>query len=389
MPPAASESVPSTLAALERGIEAGLHTGGQLYLSLGGEVRADAAFGEVRPAEPMRRDHLMLWLSASKPVAAVAIAQLWERELLALDDRVAEHIPAFAQGGKEAITVRHCLTHTGGFRMLDVGWPRLDDEGVLERICTTRLEPRWQPGRTAGYHRASSWFVLGEVVRRVDGRPFERYVREEIFEPLGMADSWIGMPVERYRAYGDSIAPTFHTVPSEPRRHRWHEEPWVTRCSPGGNGRGPIAELGRFYECLLAGGRIDPQKDDGARLLRPQTVEALVARHRVGLEDKTFRAKLDWGLGFALESSRYGGQSFAYGFGPHASPRAYGHGGFRSVMAFADPEHGLAVAVALNGTPDDVVHGRRMTRIARAIYADLGLARPADGTPGDGDGEGG
>ena len=185
-----------TREALRAGISGGLHLGGQVYVSLEGEPLLDESFGEARPDDPMAGAHLMLWMSSSKPVAAVAIGQLWERGLLALDDRVSDHIPEFGSRGKESITIRHILTHTGGFRMLDVGWPKAPWEEIIAKICRGRLEPRWVPGRTAGYHRMTSWFILGELVRRVDGRPFETYVRHAIFEPLGMPDSWIGMPVE-------------------------------------------------------------------------------------------------------------------------------------------------------------------------------------------------
>ena len=123
-----------TAAELAAQIAAGLELGGQLFLSLRDEVVADAGFGEARPGEPMRREHLMLWMSSSKPVAAVAICQLWERSLLELDDPVARHIPEFAQGGKERVTVRHLLTHTGGIRMLDTGWPAAGWEGIVARV---------------------------------------------------------------------------------------------------------------------------------------------------------------------------------------------------------------------------------------------------------------
>ena len=114
-----------TAAELEAQVDAGLELGGQLFLALRGEVVADAGFGAARPGEPMRRDHLMLWMSSTKPVAAVAICQLWERGRLELDDPVALHIPEFAQGGKERVTVRHLLTHTGGLGARDcwIGMP--------------------------------------------------------------------------------------------------------------------------------------------------------------------------------------------------------------------------------------------------------------------------
>jgi CubicO group peptidase (beta-lactamase class C family) len=135
-----------------------------------------------------------------------------------------------------------------------------------------------------------------------------------------------------------------------------------------------MRQLGRLYEALLAGGR---HPETGARILSPQTVEALTARHRVGMLDHTFKKKMDWGLGFIPDSKHYGDE-VPYAYGRHASRRTFGHSGYRSSTAFADPEHALVVAVAFNGLPGDVQHARRMRSVLEALYEDLGLARPGD-----------
>ncbi|HET9213006.1 MAG TPA: serine hydrolase domain-containing protein [Thermoanaerobaculia bacterium] len=371
----ALDRLPRTREAIEAGIRERLHLGAQLYVSLGGEPVADAALGENRPGEPLTRDHLMLWLSSTKPVPAVAIAQLWERGLLELDDPVALHVPEFAANGKEGITLRHLLTHTGGIRMLDTGWPHRSWEEIIAKICAMKPEPRWVPGQKAGYHQASSWFILGEVIRRVGGLPFSTYVRREIFEPLGMADSWIGMPTERYLEYWDAgrIGAMWATEENregeELKDHGWDSAERVTRPSPGGNGYGPMRELGRFYEMLLGRGSWRAQ-----RILLPQTVEAFTTPHRVGMVDVTFKHMLDWGLGFIVNSVQYGAETVPYGYGHHASPRTFGHSGYRSSTGFADPERGLAVALAFNGTPSNERHEVRIRSVLDAIYEDLGLA---------------
>jgi CubicO group peptidase (beta-lactamase class C family) len=377
--------LPRTRAAIEEGMDEGLHLGAQLYVSLRGEPVADAALGENAPGEPLTPEHEMLWLSSTKPVAAVALAQLWERGLLELDDPVARHLPEFAAQGKDRITLRHLLTHTAGIRMMDTGWPSASWEEIVARIAASRPEPRWVPGEKAGYHLASSWFILGEVVRRVDGsrveagagdgRSFDRYVREEIFLPCGMDESWVGMPAERYRAYVETgrLGLFYNTEGAPPRRHGWMTEQRLTLLHPGGNGCGPMRELARFYEMLLARGAA---RGESSRVLSPQAVEALTARHRVGLLDQTFRHEMDWGLGFILDSKRHGVETVPYGYGRHCSPRTFGHSGYRSSTGFADPEHGLAVALAFNGTPSNDDHERRIRAVLDAIYEDLGLAAP-------------
>ena len=355
-----------TLELLEGGIGAGHHFGGQLYVSLRGAVEADIAFGESRPGAPVGDDSLMLWLSSCKPATAVAIGQLWEQGRLGLDDAVARHIADFAQGGKERVTIRHLLTHTAGIRALDLGWPEKPWGEIVADVCAMRLEPRWTPGEKAGYHRESSWFILGELVQRLSGLPFPRHVRERIFEPWGMTESWIGMPAEIHARLQSRLVAMWDTSADPPRDHGWSHDPQrAIQPNPASNGYGPIRELGRFYEALLDGGR---------GVVSAQTVEALTARHRAGLYDHTFRHVMDWGLGFIPNPRIYDVSKDApYAYGPHASRRAFGHSGYRSSTAFADPEHGLVVALAVNGTPEEATHVERFHAACGAIYEDLRL----------------
>lgn len=429
-----NSSLPRAIAVVERGLAERLHIGAQVYVSLHGRTVADLAIGLARHDVPMATDTLMPWLSSAKPVAAVAIAQLWERNKLNLDDCVADHIPEFGNNGKETITIRHLLTHTGGFRGLAGDTALMPWDQILARIYAARLEPEWVPGCKAGYHPASSWFILGELVHRLDGRPFEQYVREEIFLPLGMKDSWIGMSPAQYRAYGKRIG-FLHDMPEQGPETAIpaDTEQAASACRPGSSGHGPIRELGRFYEMLLSRGHahaihdtrsfnrksadnvtsmsevslpsspseiqnislskfmpsrggsfshtISQLPDEGnsssARrsILRPQTIEAMIARHRVGLFDHTFKHIIDWGLGFILNSRQYGVDTVPYGYGPHASPRTFGHGGRQSSVGFADPEHGLVVAAVFNGTPGEARHDRRLRAFTAAVYEDLELSK--------------
>ncbi|HLJ58127.1 MAG TPA: serine hydrolase domain-containing protein [bacterium] len=361
---------PRTSAAIARGIADELHLGLQLYVSEGGATLADAAVGEARPGIPLTSDTLMPWMSSGKPVAAVAIARQWERGALELDDPVARFIPEFGVHGKAAVTVRHLLTHTGGFRGGVRPEASLSWDGIIASICEAPLEPGWIPGARAGYHTWTSWYILAEIVRRLDGRDYSRIVREAIFEPLGMRDSWIGIPAAAREAYGNRFGILYDTSGDEARQNDADGEAMGGPYRPGGSGRGPVRELGRFYEMLSARGR---WRD--ARILSAQTVEALTARHRAGMVDQAFQHVMDWGLGFMLDSKMYGTGVPPYGYGPHASPRTFGHSGYQSSCAFCDPEHGLVVAWAANGTPGEPRHQARLNALNAAIYEDVGLAR--------------
>jgi CubicO group peptidase (beta-lactamase class C family) len=358
-------NLPQTFAAIERGMSERLHIGAQLYVSRHGQVVADAAFGDAKSGVAMQADTVMIWFSAGKPVSAVAIAQMWQRGLLELDDPIATHIPEFAVGGKESVTIRHILTHTCGFRAVLGHWEDQPWDARIAAICGARLEPRWIPGQTAGYHALTSWYVLGELVRRLDGRPFDRYVRETIFKPIGMNDSWIGIPVEEQQAYGDRFGLMHDTRGGKAEANFLLDTPRIAaQCRPPSNARGPIRELGKFYEMLLK---------RGGNIISPEAVEAITAHHRVGMYDKTFKHIVDWGLGFVLQSNLYGVDTVPYGYGPHASPRAFGHSGARSSIGYADPEHGLVVGCVFNGAADEAKHDTRMREVNAAIYEDLRL----------------
>lgn len=393
-------AMPRVLATLAAGIEAGRHMGAQVYVRCGDAVLVDCAVGFTGPWEDgsgdraLRRDDLMNWLSCTKPVTAVALALLWETGRVRLDDPVAKFLPAFAAHGKAQVTLRHVLTHTGGFRFVELGWPDSAGDELIARVCAAPLEEDWTPGGHAGYHEATGWFVLGAVIERVTGAPFSQYVRQAVLEPLGMGDCWIGMPAAQWEKERGRIVPTWRvagSVPSPDREtaiggrafkavaHRWHERAWVCPAAPGGNGRGPIRELARFYAMLVDGMDGPAGTLAGVRLLRPQTVEALVARHRVGMPDRTFRRKMDWGLGFILDAKHYGQDAehvgaanvAPYGFGPHASWRSFGHGGYQSSVSFADPDRPLVVAWSCNATPGEPAHQKRNWMLNTAIYEDL------------------
>lgn len=406
-----------TVEVLQRGISEGLHTGAQIYISHRGKVILDGAIGEMKPGVLMTRDSITLWMSASKPLAAICIAMLWEKNLLSLDDPVIRFIPEFGSHGKLRITIRHLLTHTGGFRGPMNSFSADAMETIIARICAMKPEPGWVPGLKAGYHVATSWFILGEIIRRLTGRGYDQFVRESLFEPLGCMNSFVGMPAKFYGENQHRIAPMYSTnSAAKPLNTTFDSREECAMVSPGANGRGPIRELARVYEFLcpapspLAGdgwgeGKAQssqrhgieedldvrasghaairnppsphpnplPQGERGPEILRRTTIAALTAPHRIGMMDATFRHLIDWGLGFIIDSKHYNQPTLPYGFGPYASARTFGHSGNQSSCAFCDQENQLVVAWACNGQPGEERHLIRQNHINAAVYADAGL----------------
>jgi CubicO group peptidase (beta-lactamase class C family) len=354
---------------LEAGVESGREKGSQLYASIGGREVARAAMGEGRSGVPIRDDTLMFWISSTKPVMGVAYGQLLERGLVDLDDPVAKHLPDFAQGGKEKVTLRHVLTHTAGFRNAWTSWwPSPPFEEVVEIICRAEQDEGWVPGETSGYNVAAAWYVLAAVLERVDGRSYRDYTRAEIFEPLAMDDCWVSMSAETHGAYGDRVQEMPFLEDGE-----WKHEPaygsvdGVQIARPGGNGYGPVCELARLYEMLLGGG-----EREGVRVVDPETAAAITRRHTNGVPDRTFgNLPIDRGLGVVVNSRHH--NEAAGWFGTRASRDAYGHQGYFSSVAFADPAHDLAVALVFSGVREDLQHSVRLVEAIDSLYEDLGL----------------
>ena len=345
---------------LEKGMADGLHIGAQIYVSRAGKVVVDTAVGDARAGVPMTTGTLMNWFSMTKAVTAVAVAQLWESGRVDIEAPAAEYVPEFGANGKDAITLRHLLTHTAGIPNADgmlQGEPwRESNADSLARIYAAA--PEYPPGTRAGYHAAAGMTVLGEVVARVSGVPYEQYVRDRIFAPVGATDCWVGMPIEEYERYGDRIGFMHSTADGEARPlPRINSARSAATPMPGAGGRGPMQQLALVYEALVAGGP----------LLAPTTVAAFASRHRTEMVDETFGIVVDWGLGFTIDSAA---------MGSHCSRRTFGHGGHLSSVAFCDPEYAVVVAYVCNGMPARDAHYARLDAVSSAAYVDLGLAEP-------------
>jgi len=336
---------------LTEGVAVGRHHGAQMYVSRNGRPIVEFACGEAKPGLPMTPDTLTAWFSSSKPLTAMAIALLVDRGQVRLDDLVHRYLPEFG-AGKEACTLRNVLTHQGGFtNAISHADQRSWDETIAE-ICAYPAE--YPPGTRAGYHSTSGWYILAEVLRRVDGRTIDRFLAEEFFDPLGMRDSHLGIPASQQSGIAPRMAQV-HLGQTD-REHfasqqfidQFNGTAEIARVNPSGGGRGPARDLGRFYELLLAEGRWEERQ-----LIDPRTVLLFTACHRWDLPDKTLAgAPLPWGLGFCL----YGNADVH----PSVSRRVFGHSGMVSCVAFADPESGLVCVVITTGLLDPLTNARRL-----------------------------
>ncbi len=382
---------PELVKTIEAGIATGLHPGAVVHVRQNGKIVADFAVGAADWAADttLRPDHRILWLSAGKPLTALAVGILSDRGRVSFDAQVCNYISEFAGNGKDDITVRHLLSHTHAYRPPRLDWPRMSRDQVIEQICHAIPIKGETPGQYAAYDPQSGWYLLSEIVERVTGQLFHEFVKAEVLEPLGCHHASIGMDADKWTAarQAGELAVLYDTTRAARERINLGVEDghfneasvaqWVgddaqraSAHNPGGGSIGTASDLAALYQCLLDDGKTPT----GAHLLRNSTVEEMTTRQRIGMKDHSFMQVVDWGLGFLINSSRYGATMDPYGYGQHASDKTFGHGGMQSSSAYADPENGMAVAIIFNGLPGEPKHQKRVYEANSALYRDLGLS---------------
>ncbi|MGW7687051.1 serine hydrolase domain-containing protein [Kribbella sp. NPDC054772] len=316
----------------------------QLCVVRHGRIVVDRSFGCAPNA--------LFWLfSASKPYLAVAIHQLVEARRLHLDDAIAAYWPEFAHNGKREITVREVLRHRSGLSNAGsyVGEVRAmtDWNRSLHRIAEAK--PRWPLG-TVAYSPLAFGFILGEVANRCSGTPIDELVRRSVIAPLGVHDTYLGLPGELWgwhvpiHATGP-IGPFIQSVVNR----RSTREAVVPAAGISTTAR----DLAVLYQALLNGGTA-PR----GQLLRPETLAVAVEPSSEGEMDRTARAPIRWSQGFQLGGPRWV-EGAVSSLGSLSSPRAFGHNGSNCCIGWADPDRQIAYAYLTNrvGRPNtDQLH---------------------------------
>jgi len=355
---------------MARQIESGLRPSIQVAVDFRGELVFERALGDGATVDST----YVLW-SSTKPLVAVALLQLIEEGRATLDDRVAKHIPEFGTHGKERCTIAHLLTHRGGFpgsspearsRLLRIS---RDWDAALRFVC--EMEAIWEPGTDRGYHALSGWFIVGELIRRLDGRPLGEAIFARVLEPLGIPrDGFcLGRPQ-------DLAAPplTVRTTagkgaPTESEAAFWSDPLTHAAVIPGAAGIARARTLAAFYRALLDGG----QAKNG-RLLSREMVRMATFPHVVGFRDRTFLRDIPWGLGMHLKHVFPSLDDC----GRRATPGTFGHGGhFLVNTAWGDPGRDVAAAILSNGLSEPISGLRGVTALSDAIHAAIDRATGA------------
>jgi uncharacterized protein YbbC (DUF1343 family)/CubicO group peptidase (beta-lactamase class C family) len=277
---------------------------------------------------PMTTTTIFDLASLTKPIVTATLIQwLVERRMLALDDAVSQHLPAFGSNGKARVSVRQLLEHTGGLPIVNPLKDYRDGpERAYERVLDQQLET--PPGQNYLYGDLS-YIVLGALIERVSGERLDVLAKRILFDPLGLHETGYLPP----RAELSRIAPT--EVADErpiPLIHGEVHDPraWLLGGVAGNAGLFSTADdVARFARMLLGEGELD-----GVRVLSRASVQVLTRPEQVPGALRT----PGWDVVSAYSKAR----------GRFLSPRAFGHGGYTGTSLWVDPDLDLFVGFLSN-----------------------------------------
>jgi len=316
-----------------------------------GEVAALDAVGftDIDTKQAMRTDNIFQIHSMTKPIIAIGAMMLAEQGRLSINDPVEKHLPAFrvqrvieSRDGDSVvlmkpsrpITIRDLLTHTSGM-------PLNPPEGIKElqgdlhktlneAVLIFSQQPLlFEPGTQFQYSN-TGLATVARILEVRSGLLFEDYLEQRIFKPLGMTDTYVYPPKEKFNrmptAYilRDGKPVKYTDDPLGEGKMKFREG--AKYPLPEGALYSTATDLNLIYQLMLNGGELD-----GVRLLSPATVEVMTQVHTGDIET---RPGVGWGLGWQVVKD-------AAGTGSFASLGKYGHGGRYGTYCFIDPVKNL------------------------------------------------
>jgi CubicO group peptidase (beta-lactamase class C family) len=301
-------------------------------------------------AEP---ETVYILASITKPVTVTALMLLVERGQVSLTDPVQKYLPEFQGPGREKVRVQDLLTHTSGLPDMLPENVKLREANapLAEFVKGAMTTPLLFEPRTSFNYSSMGTLLAATIVQREVEMPLPQFLQRELFEPLKMKFSSLGLGerplTDTARVQGDSFAQTEEDL----QRYGANSSYLRKLGHPWGGMHSTVDDLGIFLQMFLNGGVYD-----GKRILGQATVESMIADQNRDLDHP-------WGLGWGLRTS-----SQWNAFGDLSSERTFGHSGASGTVAWADPQRDL-LCVILTTRPWRQDKGFLLRRIANVVQA--------------------
>jgi CubicO group peptidase (beta-lactamase class C family) len=250
--------------------------------------------------QPMEKDAIFSLMSMTKPIVSTALMMLWEDGKFMLDDPISKWLPAYSkmmvndavQGRVPAthpITIRQILTHTSGLSLEPGNRPKTLLENI-ERSATRPLA--FQPGERWQYGASTDY--VAALVEKISGKTVDEFIRERMFEPLGIRDTYYNIPKEKVNRVAAVYTPDKDGKIVLRRKPEFHEPTAYFSGVAGLNGT--AADYFRFCQMVLNGGEYE-----GHRLLGRMTVDMMIS-NQIGAGKPVYirGAGYGFGLGYGV-----------------------------------------------------------------------------------------
>lgn len=362
---AANPTIPAITAAMQRCVDRNEIAGAVTLVADRHGLHHHDAVGkaDIAAARPMTLDSMFWIASMTKPVTACAVLMLQDEGKLSVDDPVAKYLPEYAQvkladGTAPTITLKHLLTHTAGLAEATEA-EQLAARTLADLIPAFTAKPlAFVPGSQWRYSQTGI-NTLGRIVEVVSGRPFEVFLQERIFTPLGMRDTtFFPTPAQQARIATTYVRSGDRLEPVPVARVYAADRPLPRFPAANGGLYATAADYARFCLMLLNQGSLD-----GRQYLKPATV-ALMASNHTGDLKPGFTAGMQFGLGCGVVGKPTGVTAML-------APGTFGHGGAYGTQGWIDPVNGriyvMMIQRAKLGNGDE--SGIRLSFQASAVSA--------------------
>lgn len=251
----------------------------------------------LKSQQPVTPETLYLIASLTKPMVAMAILLLVQRGKISLNHRIVELLPEFRDGSKRPITLRHVLAHASGLPdMLPNNEQLRREQAPLSAFVRGACESDllFAPGKGTQY-QSMGYALLGQIIENVTGDPYQEFVRKELFQPLEMHASSLGLPLERQSTF--QIAEV--RVPEQQLGGddwNWNSPYWRSLGAPWGGAFCTVSDVSRFCRATISGG-VAPS---GERLFSLATLDEACGNRLLdfpGINEQDARSR-GWGLGW-------------------------------------------------------------------------------------------
>ena len=356
---------------LSETLDSGKDVGASVSVTVEGETVVDIWGGWADEAQttPWGRDTITNVWSTTKTMTFLSTLVLAERGLLDYHEKVSTYWPEFAQNGKADIEVRQLMGHTSGVS----AWEQpVAVEDIYDWEKSTAMlaaqAPWWTPGEGSGYHALNQGHLLGEVIRRIDGRMLGQFFAEEIAGPLD-ADFHIGLDPSEFDRVSNVIPPpalaidmatmdpdsvlikTF-TGPAPDATESWTPE-WRQATIGAANGHGNARSVARIQAIVANGGTVD-----GVELLSPDTIKMIFEEQANGV-DQVLGLPVRFGMGYALHS-------IAVPYLPEGNYAYWGGWGGSSIIV--DIDRKITFAYVMNRMDEGLLGDTRGIDLATEVF---------------------